>query len=155
VANGCHYTIIGSTIEHLKNVQGQTTTRGARDMKAIKYLAAVAAVAAGAAAFAQDTFPTRPITIVVPYPARGTSDNQVRMFKDELSRLSGQPVVVANKPGASGGIAAQFVARAPADGHTLLYPNNGLVIAPLLKAKAGYDAFKDFKPVTQVTAVPM
>lgn len=124
-------------------------------MKAIKYLAAVAAVAASAAAFAEDAFPTRPITIVVPYPAGGTSDNQVRMFKDELSKLLGQPIVVDSKPGASGGIAAQFVARAPADGHTLLYPNNGIVIAPLLNEKAGYDALKDFKPVTQVTAVPM
>lgn len=124
-------------------------------MKAIKILAAAAALAAGAAAFAQDAFPSRPITIVVPYPAGGTSDNQVRMFKDELAKLLGQPVVVDNKPGASGAIAAQFVARAPADGHTLLYPNNGVVIAPLLNERAGYDSLKDFKPISTVTAVPM
>jgi tripartite-type tricarboxylate transporter receptor subunit TctC len=124
-------------------------------MKTIKTLATIAALAASAAAFAQDAFPSRPITIVVPYPAGGTSDNQVRMFKDELGKLLGQAIVVDNKPGASGAIAAQFVARAPADGHTLLYPNNGVVIAPLLNDKAGYDALKDFKPVSQVTAVPM
>lgn len=124
-------------------------------MKSIKYLAAAAVFAVSTVALAQDNFPSRPITIVVPYPAGGTSDNQVRMFKDELSKLLGQPVVVDNKPGASGAIGAQFVARAAADGHTLLYPNNGVVIAPLLNEKAGYDAIKDFKPVTQVTAVPM
>lgn len=107
------------------------------------------------AAFAQETFPSRPITIVVPYPAGGTSDNQVRMFQDQLGKLLGQPVIVDNKPGASGAIAAQFVARAKADGHTLLYPNNGVVITPLLNDKAGYDALKDFKPVTLTTSVPM
>lgn len=124
-------------------------------MKAMKILAAVAALSAGVAAFAQDAYPTRPITIVVPYPAGGTSDNQVRMFQDGLAKLLGQPVIVDNKPGASGAIAAQFVARAQADGHTLLYPNNGVIIAPLLNDKTGYDALKDFKPVAQVTSVPM
>ena len=82
-------------------------------------------------AFAQEAFPSRPITIVVPYPAGGTSDSQVRMIQEPLQKLLGQPVVVDNKPGASGAIAAQAVARAKADGYTLLYPNNGLLIAPL------------------------
>ena len=106
-------------------------------------------------AFAQDSFPSRPVTIVVPYPAGGTSDGQVRMFQDQLGKLLGQPIIIDNKPGASGAIAAQFVARAKADGHTLLYPNNGIVIAPLLNDKAGYDALKDFKAVTLTTSVPM
>lgn len=106
-------------------------------------------------ACAQDAFPSRPVTIVVPYPAGGTSDGQVRMFQEQLGRLLGQPIVVENKPGASGAIAAQFVARAKPDGHTLLYPNNGVVIAPLLNDKAGYDPLKDFKPVTVTTSVPM
>ncbi|MFA5632282.1 MAG: tripartite tricarboxylate transporter substrate binding protein [Porticoccaceae bacterium] len=101
------------------------------------------------------TFPSRPVTIVVPYPAGGTSDGQVRMFQEALSKSLGQPVVIENKPGASGAIAAQAVARAKPDGHVLLYPNNGVVIAPLLNNKAGYDALADFKPVTMVTAVPM
>lgn len=100
-------------------------------------------------------FPSRPITIVIPYPAGGTSDAQVRMFQTALGQELGQPIVVENKPGASGAIAAQAVARAKPDGHTLLYPNNGVVIAPLLNKTAGYDALKDFKPVAQVTAVPM
>lgn len=116
-------------------------------------LASVAALSAQAQPEAE--FPSRPVTIVVPYPAGGTSDGQVRMFQDALSKSLGQPVVVENKPGASGAIAAQAVARAKPDGHVLLYPNNGVVIAPLLNDKAGYDALKDFKPVTLVTAVPM
>lgn len=107
------------------------------------------------AATAQEAFPSRPITIVVPYPAGGTSDGQVRMFQEQLGKLLGQPIVVENKPGASGAIAAQAVARSKADGYTLLYPNNGVVIAPLLNDKAGYDPLKDFKPVTVVTSVPM
>jgi tripartite-type tricarboxylate transporter receptor subunit TctC len=110
---------------------------------------------AALAACAQDSFPSRPVTIVVPYPAGGTSDGQVRMFQEQLGKLLGQPVIVDNRPGASGAIAAQYVARAKADGHTLLYPNNGVVIAPLLNDKAGYDALKDFKPVAITTLVPM
>jgi len=106
-------------------------------------------------AFAQGDFPSRPITIVVPYPAGGTSDAQVRMIQEPLQKLLGQPVVVDNKPGASGGIAAQFVARAKADGYTLLYPNNGVLIAPLLNRQAGYEPLRDFKPVSTTTSVPM
>lgn len=104
---------------------------------------------------AQDAFPSRPITIVVPYPAGGTSDAQVRIIQEPLGRLLGQAIVVDNKPGASGGVAAAAVAHAKPDGYTLLYPNNGVVIAPLLNKKAPYDALKDFKPVSTVTSVPM
>lgn len=123
----------------------------------IKVAAALALTGLTLVANAQQdqAFPSRPVTIVIPYPAGGTSDAQVRMFQDALGKALGQPVVVENKPGASGAIAAQAVARAKPDGHTLLYPNNGVVIAPLLNSAAGYDALKDFKPVTQVTAVPM
>jgi tripartite-type tricarboxylate transporter receptor subunit TctC len=105
--------------------------------------------------YAQEPFPVRPITIVVPYPAGGTSDGQVRKIQEPLSRLLGQPIVVDNKPGASGALAAMAVARAKPDGYTLLYPNNGVLIAALLNKKAGYEPLKDFKPVGLVTSVPM
>lgn len=121
--------------------------------KAQATLAALAFFAVATVA-AQD-FPNRPITIVIPYPAGGTSDGQVRMFQEKLGKLLGQPVVVENKPGASGAIGAQYVARSKPDGHTLMYPNTGFLITPLLTDKAGYDPFKDFKPVTQTTSVPM
>lgn len=106
-------------------------------------------------AIAQDAFPSRPITVVVPYPAGGTSDAQVRMIQEPLGRALGVPIVVDNKPGASGAVASQFVANAKADGYTLMYPNNGVLIAPLLAKKAPYDPLKDFKPVSLVTSVPM
>lgn len=104
---------------------------------------------------AQDTFPSRPITIVVPYPAGGTSDSQARIIQEPLARLLGQPIVIDNKPGASGAIAAAVVARSKADGYTLLYPNNGILIAPLLNKEAQYNPLKDFKPVSTVSTVPM
>lgn len=115
---------------------------------------ALTSLAAGMT-YAQGAFPSGPITIVVPYPAGGTSDGQIRMIQEPLSKLLGQPIIVENKPGASGALAATAVARAKADGHTLLYPNNGVLIAPLLNKKAGYDALKDFKAVSTVTSVPM
>lgn len=110
----------------------------------------------GGAAWAQaDDFPTRPITIVVPYPAGGTSDAQVRMVQEKLGKLLGQPVVVENKAGASGAIGAQYVARSKADGYTLVYANTGFLLAPLFNANAGYEPLKDFEPITTVTSVPM
>jgi tripartite-type tricarboxylate transporter receptor subunit TctC len=118
-------------------------------------LASLAALGAGAAWAQADNYPSRPITIVVPYPAGGTSDGQVRMIQEQLGKLLGQPIVVENRAGASGAIGAQQVARAKADGYTLLYPNTGLLTTPLLNEKAGYDPLKDFKPITMTTAVPM
>jgi tripartite-type tricarboxylate transporter receptor subunit TctC len=106
-------------------------------------------------ALSQEIFPSRPITVVVPYPAGGTSDGQLRLIQEPLSKLLGQPIVIDNKPGASGAIAAQFVAKSKADGYTLLYPNNGILIAPLLAPNAGYNALSDFKGITTLTSVPM
>lgn len=118
--------------------------------------ALILALTALTASLAQaSAFPERPITIVVPYPAGGTSDAQVRMLQEPLGRLLGQPIIVENRPGASGVLASTAVARAKADGYTLLYPNNGVLIAPLLNKKAGYNVFEDFKPVSTVTSVPM
>ena len=115
---------------------------------------AMSALAAGAT-LAAEVFPSRPITIVVPYPAGGTSDAQIRMIQEPLQRLLGQPIIIDNKPGASGAVAARNVANAKADGYTLMYPNNGLLIAPLLTKKPPYDPLKDFKAVSLVTSVPM
>lgn len=100
-------------------------------------------------------FPRQPITIVVPYNAGGSSDGQIRMMSEALGKELGQPIVVENKPGASGALGAIQVARAKADGHTLLFPNNGVLFPPLLNAKAGFEPFKDFKPIGLVSTVPM
>jgi tripartite-type tricarboxylate transporter receptor subunit TctC len=118
-------------------------------------LAALAACAALAApAGAQTAWPVagKPIRIVLPFPAGSGTDGNVRVIARQVSELlAGHPVTVDNKPGAGTIIGAQEVARAPADGHTLLYT---IVIThtqnPHLYSKLPYDAVKDFTPLTQV-----
>lgn len=121
----------------------------------IRNLALAACLCVSYPTLAQDAYPTRPITIVVPYPAGGTSDGQVRMIQEPLSKLLGQPVIVDNKPGASGVIGAQLVSKAKGDGYTLLYPNNGVLSAAILNKNAAYDPLKDFKAVSLVSSVPL
>jgi tripartite-type tricarboxylate transporter receptor subunit TctC len=116
---------------------------------------ATAAVLAPVVAIAQSDFPNKPIKIIVPYPAGGLSDFQVRAISQPLSKLLGQPIIVDNRPGASAGIGTQMVAMAPPDGYTLVFVNNGLVITPLLNKSAGYDPVKDFEPVSVVSTSPM
>ncbi|MFJ1257743.1 tripartite tricarboxylate transporter substrate-binding protein [Cupriavidus sp. CuC1] len=106
-------------------------------------------------AAAADAYPAKPITIVVPYSAGGASDIQVRVISQQLSTILRQPIIVDNRAGASGAIGAAFVARAVPDGYTLLYPNNGLLIAALLNKSAGYDPLKDLAPISTVTTMPM
>jgi len=115
---------------------------------------AAAAIAAGPA-FAQADFPNKPIKIIVPYPAGGLSDFQVRAISEPLGKLLGQPVIVDNRPGASAGIGTQATAAAPPDGYTLVFVNNGFVITPLINKQAGYDPVKDFAPVSIVSTSPM
>lgn len=106
-------------------------------------------------AAAETDFPTRPITIVVPYPPGGTTDVLARALQPSLQNLLKQPVVIENKPGAAAVLGTKVVARAPADGYTLLLPNNGLVIAPLIQREANYSPLKDFEPVSLVSVQPM
>lgn len=100
-------------------------------------------------------FPSKPIRIVVPYAAGGLSDVQIRALVEPLGNLLGQPILVDNKPGASGVFGTQSVATAAPDGHTLVLANNGFVMTPHLNKQAGYDALKDFTPVSQVSTTPM
>lgn len=115
------------------------------------------ACAAGLAAPAfADTFPSKPITFVVPYPAGGASDIFARLIGERLQASLKQPVVVENKAGANGIIAYQYVAKAPADGYTILMANIGpSAINPSLYKKLPYDAIKDFAPITMVSWVPL
>ena len=120
-------------------------------------LAAVAALAAApfSTAFAQDVWPTRAITIIVPFSAGGTTDIVARFAGQALSQELGQPVIIDNRPGAGGNIGAQAVARAPADGYTLVMGTVGThAINPSLYKKMPYDHIKDFAPISRVTAVP-
>lgn len=100
-------------------------------------------------------FPSKRLTIVVPFPAGSPADVRARIIATQLSARVKQPVIVDNRPGASGNIATQLVARSKPDGYTMLYANNGqLVINPHLYANPGFDGVKDFAPVTQLVLIP-
>jgi len=106
---------------------------------------------------AQHAWPSaRPIHLIVPFPAGSSPDLLARTLATPLSKTLGQSIVVENKPGAGGNIGTRFVARAPADGYTLLYTINGpLVTAPTLYKKTlGYDPLKDLAPITLVANSP-
>jgi tripartite-type tricarboxylate transporter receptor subunit TctC len=101
-------------------------------------------------------FPSKPIRIIVPYPAGGTTDIMARALQEPMHKTLGQPVIVDNKAGAAGSIGAREVARSAPDGYTLLFSNNGpSSTTPLLVKDAGYDGVKDFAPVSQVSSAPL
>ncbi|MEJ7670844.1 MAG: tripartite tricarboxylate transporter substrate binding protein [Casimicrobiaceae bacterium] len=116
---------------------------------------ALAALSATPFAGAQATYPTKPIRIVVPFPAGGTTDILARAVAQRLSETLGQPAVVDNRPGAGGNIGAELVAKAPADGHTLLMGTVGThAINASLYSKMPYDHVRDFAPIILVAGVP-
>lgn len=101
---------------------------------------------------ASQTFPDRPIKLVVPFPAGGGADMAARTYGEKLSTLLGQPVLIDNKPGASGNIGAELVTRAPADGYTLLFANEFLATNPLMFKEIRYDSLKDFVAIAKVAS---
>ena len=107
---------------------------------------AASALAQSAAA----DFPKRAVRVVVPFAPGGATDLVGRLLASRMSEAWGQPVVVENRPGASGIIGTEQVARAPADGHTILVSITTHIQNPSLFAKIPYDAYKDFEPVSQV-----
>ena len=106
-------------------------------------------------ASAQTDWPRKVITYVVPYPAGGTTDILGRLIAQKLGQALHTTVVVENKPGATGAIGSAFVARAPADGYTLLGASTAShAINPVLNAKLPYDAIKSFEPVILIGTIP-
>ncbi len=116
-------------------------------------LALAAALALPGAAFAQ-AYPSKPITIVIPYAAGGTTDTLARVMQEPLQKQLGVNVVIDNKPGGSAMLGTRLVARAPADGYTLLMPNNALAISPHVAKDAGFTP-NDFAPISMVSLQPM
>lgn len=109
-------------------------------------------LAAGHAA--AQTWPVRPVRWIVPFPAGGSADLMGRLVAPELGKLLGQQVVVENRAGASAIVAAEYVAKSPADGYTLLQCNVGqMSINPSLYPKLPYDSLKSFDPVTVLASV--
>lgn len=119
----------------------------------------LAVVAAGLAALplvaAAQSYPARPIRLVVPFPPGGPTDVLARIVAIRLGERLGQPVIIDNKPGASGMIGADLVAKAAPDGYTLLANASIHVINPSLYPKTAYDAIADFAPVSNLADVPL
>jgi len=113
----------------------------------------LAGVAGGAQA--QGAWPDKMIKLVVPFPAGGPTDTASRIVGQKLAERLKQPVVVDNRPGASGSIAAAQVAKSPADGYTLMMLATPTLLAPHLYRKTGYDTVKDFAPVATVYDLPI
>ena len=116
---------------------------------------ATAGVLSAAPAQAQGTWPDKPLKLVVPYPAGGNADNTARLLATQLGQRLGQQVVVDNRPGGSGTIGAAAVAKAPADGYTLLLDATAFTVNPSLFPKLPFDAAKDFAPISLVLQVPL
>lgn len=101
------------------------------------------------AAISQDKYPTRPLRILIPFPAGGASDAIGRSIGDQLATQLGQPVVIDNRPGAAGRLATEMLVRAEPDGYTLLVGGVGpMAISPAVYRKLPYDTLRDFVPVT-------
>jgi tripartite-type tricarboxylate transporter receptor subunit TctC len=118
--------------------------------------AAGAALCFATPAFAQaQTYPTKPVKLVVPYPPGGPTDIVARLVAQKLSDAMGQPFVIDNRPGAGGNPGAELVARSPADGYTLVVATTAHAINPSLFKNLGYSLSKDFAPVSQLTSGPL
>jgi tripartite-type tricarboxylate transporter receptor subunit TctC len=111
------------------------------------------AVAAGSLAQSQG-FPGRPVRIVVPSPAGGNADDVMRLLDGRLTELTGQSIVIDNRPGVSGNLGADKVARAAPDGYTLLAASLPLVVNPALFGRLNHDVMRDFAPVSLLVAAP-
>ena len=98
------------------------------------------------------SYPTKPIRVIVPFAAGGAVDVLARLVSTKMSDSIGQPIIIENRAGAAGNVAADAVAKSPPDGYTILQNTNGQAISPSLYKSLPFDAVKDFTPVTQLVA---
>ena len=106
------------------------------------------------AAWAQ-AYPSKPITLLVPFPPGGPTDLVARVLAKKMSEQMGQSIVIDNKPGANGNIAAVAAAKAPADGYTVLYNTSSIALSPALYKNLAYDVQRDLAPVALTAVVPL
>ena len=106
-------------------------------------------------AMAQVNYPDKPIRMVIAFPPGGPTDLVARVLAQKLTEQMGHPVVVDNKPGANGNIAADLVAKAPSDGYTLFYNTSAVALSPALYKKMSYDVRTDFAPVALTAVIPL
>ena len=120
-----------------------------------RWIAAASLACVATVAFAQDSYPSKPIRLVVGFAPGGAADSVARAMSESLAKALGQPVVVENKPGAGSSIAAELVAKAPRDGYTLLIASPASIsVNPALNPSLGYTP-RDLLPITQVTTSPL
>src|SRR5689334_11557728 len=121
-------------------------------MRIVHFFAALAVVATAAQA---QTWPTRPIRLVVGFAPGGAADTVARAYGDHLGRALGQPIVIENRAGAGSSIAAELVAKSPADGYTILIASPASIsVNPALNPKLGYKP-SDLTPITKVSSSPL
>jgi tripartite-type tricarboxylate transporter receptor subunit TctC len=131
------------------------STRSFSRRHGLKLLAAAATLAVAGGAAAQGAFPSKPINIIVPFSAGGTTDILARIVGQYLGEELGQPVIIDNRPGAGGNIGGMAASRSPADGYTLFMGTVGThAINQSLYSKMPFDPIKDFAPLSRVATVP-
>jgi tripartite-type tricarboxylate transporter receptor subunit TctC len=129
-------------------------TEEASPMKRRAVLSCAVLALALACAGARADYPDRPIRVIVPFGAGGVTDSVARITARALEKSMGQPVVVENKPGAEGAIAANTVKNAPSDGYTLFFATSSTLSTPLVMKAAGFDPIADFAPISTVGRFP-
>ncbi|HEX2825878.1 MAG TPA: tripartite tricarboxylate transporter substrate binding protein [Burkholderiales bacterium] len=122
----------------------------------VRVLSAIGACAAPVVVCAQGApYPVKPVRVIVPYPAGGGTDLVMRAIQPVLAERLGQPVVIDNRPGATGAIGSEIAAHSTPDGYTLLaHTSGGLAIAPHTMPQIRFDPRKDFAPISQITSSP-
>jgi tripartite-type tricarboxylate transporter receptor subunit TctC len=120
----------------------------------LRILLASSLLALSAAGAQAQQWPNRPIRFVVPLPPGGSPDYLSRLLSEHLQPALGQPFIVENKPGAGGGIARDFVAKAPPDGYTILMSESSHIMSAATGVKAPYDPINDFQPVSLAATIP-
>jgi tripartite-type tricarboxylate transporter receptor subunit TctC len=121
-------------------------------MRRLCFALALAAFALHAGGAVAQTYPTKPIRIIVPFVAGGAVDTLARMIGAKLAESLNQPVIVENRLGAGGNVAADAVAKSLPDGYTILQNTNGQAISPAIYRSLPFDVVRDFIPVTQLVA---
>jgi tripartite-type tricarboxylate transporter receptor subunit TctC len=111
--------------------------------------ATLAAVPVGA-----QTYPAKPIRLIVPFPAGASSDIVGRMLGEKLSLQLGEQVLADNRPGAGGNVGIAATAKSPPDGYTILIATSSIAVSPSLYAKLGYDPVRDLAPIARLTSIP-
>jgi len=143
-------------IRLMNSIMMQKFLRNARRRERLKIVGCVLLLGASApgAAMAQADYPSRPLRFIVGFTPGGTSDMVGRALGELLAENLGQPVVIDNRPGASGKLAAELVAKAPPDGHTIMQTSGSYTVAPSLSRQLNYDIQRDFTHVTLIANSP-